>query len=116
MIKYFILILILISGFASSLIAQEDNGEPEELHKFVVDKTVVPLVRVISNPEKYDGKVVKINGYYLSGTHVLALFIDKDSCLSFRSVNSINLGIELNEKDFKPCGNITVKGTIQSSR
>lgn len=108
-ILYFLtIVLITFSGIAC---AQPDHDEV--LEPLESDPTLQPYVRVLANPERFEGKIVSVTGYYMKDTHVNNLFIDKDACLSFDTVNSMAVDGHLNEKDFQGCIRTTVKGEVK---
>ena len=106
--------LALITFMGVSL-AQEDDGEFEEL-SFEFNKTIVPLVRVIANPEKYNGKLITVKGYYHSETHLSAVFLDRDSCLHLDTENSILLDKSIPNEEYIHCIKIGVQGNLNHTR
>ncbi len=100
--------------FACAVYAQED--EDFEEMSFVYNKTVVPLVRVIANPEKFEGKLITVSGYYHLETHLSAVFLDRDSCLYYATENSILLDGSQSRDNYKHCDRIEVQGRLKHSR
>lgn len=105
---FLLVIYIILNSIA---FAQPDNGEI--LESLESDPTLQPYVRVLANPERFDGQLVSVAGYYMSDTHVNNLFVNEDACLSFDTVNSIAVEGRLNEKGFKACSRTTVKGKVK---
>ncbi len=106
------IILIMLSCMA---IAQEEDPDVEPLGPLDSDPTLQPYVRVLANPERFEGQVVSVTGHFMSGTHVNNLFVDEDACRSFDTVNSMAVDGRLDEKDFHGCSRTTVKGTVKYS-
>ena len=67
----------------------------------------------MANPEKFNNKIVTVTGYYLKGTHLNNLFLDKDACMSMDTINSMILEKELKSELYKPCERTRVKGTLK---
>lgn len=111
-----ILLMSALIFFAGVTFAQDEEDEELEEVDFSFNKTVVPLVRVIANPEKYDGKLITVGGYYHSETHLSAVFLDKDSCLYIDTENSILLDQSQAKKDYVHCNKIEVQGKLNHTR
>lgn len=103
--------LVFLMAFSGIACTQPDHDEV--LEPLESDPTLQPYVRVLANPERFEGEVVSVAGYYMKGTHVNNLFVDEDACLSFDTVNSMAVDGHLDEKDFHGCSRITVKGTVK---
>jgi hypothetical protein len=118
MIKAITFVTILASHICVvPLFAQEGevDGEVEELPKSYNDPSRQPLVRVMANPERFNGKVITVTGYFKRGTHINHLFLDMESCNHIDTVNSILLGWNLYEDDSVPCRRETVNGKLNHS-
>lgn len=110
-----ILLMFALISFAGVSFGQDGEDELEELD-LSFNKTVVPLVRVIANPEKYNGKLITVGGYYHSETHLSAVFLDKDSCLHIDTENAILLDQSQAKEDYIHCNKIEVQGKLNHTR
>ena len=94
--------------------AQDDSEEVDCTENCILtnDPTLQPIIRVIANPEKFNGQVVTVKGYYLKGTHINHLFLDKDSCLGLDNVNAIGLDQTFKGEDYAPCMRTSARGKL----
>lgn len=99
-----------------SAFAQEEEGA-EELP--LIDYSV-SLIRVISNPNFFDGKKVSLSGYLLNRLGWY-LFIDKMSCLDFQIDNSVFLNevsivdnIPVGLSKYEDCHIVNASGLFES--
>lgn len=102
---------------AASVQAQPDDGSELD---FSYDENVVPLVRIIANPEKFNGKPVTFTGYYHLETHLTAVFLDEDSCRNYTTENAVHVGgrfrVDEEGNKYRHCRRLTVKGILEHSR
>ena len=115
-INALIYMAILLFGCCTS------NSQPindEGILSTSYDEAVVPIIRVVSNPNAFNGKNVTLTGYYLEETHINALFVDKESCASYSTENSILVGdldVDIDNIQQKACSRLTMSGVLKYTR
>ncbi len=61
------------------LVLSKDAGSREQ------DALLVPLVRLMAAPEKYNGQKIKVQGYALIEVESYSIFLTRDDCLLFNT-------------------------------
>ena len=94
------------------------SGSSAEVTSDDASTTTVPLVRLLANPELYNGKRVTVTGYYRGGFEESSLYLTRD----FSSVGDISssLWISLPDRSGQKFTNykrgfVTVTGSFRGS-
>jgi len=75
----------------SKVLTHHDSG-------FITDS----IISIIANPERYDGKNVRVHGYLHLEFEDFALYLSKDDADYLRTENSLGISFSDNEVDFEP--------------
>jgi hypothetical protein len=82
-----LIIILIIQGCGDS---QEPCGDERRYYE-INNVTICPvsMINLIATPEKYDGKVVSVTGFYARGFELSGLFFHKDDLLIRNRFNAL---------------------------
>jgi hypothetical protein len=103
--KYLLLLIFAIALGLCPLVADVSRS----------DGTIfTSIIRVISSPEKYNGKKIFITGYYSSGFERSGLFLSRDDAHVFNSMQALWIGAPKEGKslNYPKEGFVRIVGTL----
>lgn len=93
-----VIILLLLTLLQSCVSDMEPCGKNRRFYE--VNSVIicpVSLINLIATPERFDGKVVAVSGFYASDFELSALFLHRDDLLLRNRTNAIWLGVSSND-------------------